>query len=111
MLFFGHYVVLFCLVGGSLGLDNGVGLTPPMGYNTCVGNMRTPTVSTEDGYNPSQQSNGCPSVTHAHARTRTPRWDDFRCGGVNESNIHKVANAFIKYGLDKVGYQCVHFGS
>jgi hypothetical protein len=33
------------------------------------------------------------------------RWDDFRCGGVNESNIHKVANAFIKYGLDKVGYQ------
>ena len=44
-------------------LDNGVGLTPAMGYNT---------------------------------------WDDFRCGGINSTNVMKVADAIVRYGLDKV---------
>eukprot|EP01051_Picozoa_sp_SAG22_P006404 SAG22_NODE_418_length_10750_cov_11.722280_11_plen_578_part_00 len=46
-------------------LDNGVGLTPAMGYNT---------------------------------------WDDFRCGGINSTNVMKVADSIVRYGLDKVGY-------
>lgn len=50
-------------------LDNGVGLTPAMGYNT---------------------------------------WNDFRCGGINAENVKKVADAFIAYGLDKVGYEYVN---
>ena len=40
-------------------LDNGVGLTPAMGYNT---------------------------------------WDDFRCGGINASNLYKVADAMVAQG-------------
>ena len=49
-------------------LDNGVGVTPAMGYNT---------------------------------------WDDFRCGGISADNVKKVADAFIKNGLDKVGYEYI----
>ena len=45
-------------------LDNGVGLTPAMGYNT---------------------------------------WDDFRCGGINASNLYKVADAMVANG------SCVDF--
>jgi hypothetical protein len=58
--------LLFALVACALALDNGVGMTPAMGYNT---------------------------------------WDDFRCGGINADNVKKVADAFIKNGLDKVGYE------
>lgn len=47
-------------------LDNGVGLTPAMGYNT---------------------------------------WDDFRCGGINASNVRKVADAIVRDGLDVLGYR------
>ena len=32
-------------------------------------------------------------------------WDDFRCGGINSTNVAKVADAIVRYGLDKVGYQ------
>ena len=50
------------------GLDNGLGLTPAMGYNT---------------------------------------WDDFRCGGINASNLHKVADAMVAQGLPALGYRYV----
>jgi hypothetical protein len=30
--------------------------------------------------------------------------DDFRCGGINSTNVMKVADAMVRYGLDKVGY-------
>lgn len=59
-------IVFGTLVFHGATLDNGVGLTPAMGYNT---------------------------------------WDDFRCGGINASNVMKVADAFIKYGLLEVGYE------
>ena len=32
-------------------------------------------------------------------------WDDFRCGGINNTNVMKVADAIVRYGLDKVGYE------
>lgn len=32
-------------------------------------------------------------------------WDDFRCGGINSTNVMKVADAIVRYGLNKVGYQ------
>lgn len=54
------------LASRACSLDNGVGLTPAMGYNT---------------------------------------WDDFRCGGINSTNVMKVADAIVRYGLDKVGYE------
>ena len=47
---------LLLLPAVASGLDNGVGLTPAMGYNT---------------------------------------WDDFRCGGINASNLYKVADAMV----------------
>eukprot|EP00037_Helgoeca_nana_P030778 m.383854 g.383854 ORF g.383854 m.383854 type:complete len:343 (-) comp28265_c0_seq2:879-1907(-) len=47
-------------------LDNGVGLTPAMGYNT---------------------------------------WDDFRCGGINASNIEKVAVKMAELKFGSFGYQ------
>ena len=34
-------------------------------------------------------------------------WDDFRCGGINASNVMAVADKFVKYGLDKVGYEYI----
>ena len=46
-------------------LDNGVGLTPAMGYNT---------------------------------------WDDFRCGGINASNLYKVADAMVAHGRFAVNW-------
>ena len=61
-------VVSAGFLGLALALDNGVGLTPAMGYNT---------------------------------------WDDFRCGGINASNLQKVADAMVKLGLDKLGYRYV----
>ena len=27
-------------------------------------------------------------------------WDDFRCGGINSTNVAMVADAIVKYGLD-----------
>ena len=59
-------VMVFSLLGLATALDNGVGLTPAMGYNT---------------------------------------WDDFRCGGINASNVRKVADAMVRSGLDRVGYR------
>ena len=59
-------VVALSLLGLATALDNGVGLTPAMGYNT---------------------------------------WDDFRCGGINASNVRKVADAMVRSGLDRVGYR------
>jgi hypothetical protein len=47
-------------------LDNGVGLTPAMGYNT---------------------------------------WDDFRCGGINATNLMKVADAMVAQKLPELGYK------
>jgi alpha-galactosidase len=55
----------FSLTWSSLALDNGVGVTPAMGYNT---------------------------------------WDDFRCGGINASNVKLVADAIVRYKLNTVGY-------
>merc|ERR1719330_144637 len=63
------FSALWVLCTPAVSLDNGVGLTPAMGYNT---------------------------------------WDDFRCGGINAANVEKIADAFIKYGLDKAGYQYVN---
>ena len=34
-------------------------------------------------------------------------WDDFRCGGINASNLHKVADALVALGLDKLGYRYI----
>ena len=59
-------VMALSLLGLATALDNGVGLTPAMGYNT---------------------------------------WDDFRCGGINASNVRKVADAMVRSGLDRVGYR------
>jgi alpha-galactosidase len=47
------------------------------------------------------------SRTSSLAPNRYNTWDDFRCGGINAENVKKVADAFIKYGLDKVGYEYV----
>ena len=58
--------ILAALAVPTVGLNNGVGKTPAMGYNT---------------------------------------WDDFRCGGINARNVEKVADAIVRYGLDKLGYQ------
>lgn len=51
---------------GCQALDNGVGLTPAMGYNT---------------------------------------WDDFRCGGINATNLMKVADAMVAQKLPELGYK------
>jgi alpha-galactosidase len=32
-------------------------------------------------------------------------WDDFRCGGINASNLYKVADAMVDLGLNKLGYK------
>ena len=31
-------------------------------------------------------------------------WDDFRCGGINASNVKLVADAIVRYKLNTVGY-------
>lgn len=58
-------LALLLYQGPASALDNGVGLTPAMGYNT---------------------------------------WDDFRCGGINASNLYLVADAMLAQGLPKLGY-------
>jgi alpha-galactosidase len=35
-------------------------------------------------------------------------WNDVECDGNTAENIHNVADAFINYGLDKLGYQYVN---
>ena len=59
-------MICHALVHVAFSLNNGVGLTPAMGYNT---------------------------------------WDDFRCGGINASNLYKVADSIVKLGLDELGYR------
>ena len=63
-----HALAVVLLPSLARALDNGVGLTPAMGYNT---------------------------------------WDDFRCGGINASNLYKVADAMVKNGLPAYGYKYV----
>lgn len=51
---------------GCLALDNGLGRTPQMGWNS---------------------------------------WNHFHCG-INQTVVQETADAFIKHGLDKLGYVC-----
>ena len=53
---------------GCLALDNGLGRTPQMGWNS---------------------------------------WNHFHCG-INQTIVEQTADAFIKYGLDKLGYEYVN---
>lgn len=36
---------------------------------------------------------------------RLRRWDDFRCGGINASNLYKVADAMVAQKLPSLGYR------
>ena len=59
---------VLCALGGCLALDNGLGRTPPMGWNS---------------------------------------WNHFHCG-INQTVIQETADAFVRYGLDKLGYVYVN---
>ena len=89
-------LALFLLARCGECLDNGVGLTPASAFFTHISTRRrldslarlialiVPVGFKTVGYN---------------------TWDDFRCGGINSTNVMKVADAIVRYGLDKVGYQ------
>ena len=60
--------VLLCSFGSSLALDNGLGRTPQMGWNS---------------------------------------WNHFHCN-ITQDLVKQTADAFIKLGLDKFGYEYVN---
>ena len=63
------FLVLFPLFALCSGLNNGLGRTPAMGYNT---------------------------------------WNDYRCDNINEANVLRVLDAFVRLDLPSVGYQYVN---
>ena len=56
---------------------------------------------------PKPQRRGFFRVTSNPAGAGYNTWDDFRCGGINASNLHKVADALVALGLDKLGYRYI----
>ena len=56
---------------------------------------------------PKPQRRGFFRVTSNRAGAGYNTWDDFRCGGINASNLHKVADALVALGLDKLGYRYI----
>ena len=109
--------IALALTGRGEALDNGVGLTPASADPSVTGSL-----SQRRGAALPRQLPAGRRATRVAAYLLIPlillvllpcccipvgynTWDDFRCGGINNTNVMKVADAIVRYGLDKVGYE------